>query len=186
MTLAHHSFVNKRNLYIDTQRIFNTAKLTATNNIRNSQRIRSAINLSINELTKSVHHLLRKKNETETPEIIIIIIIWETKIKKQLFLTSSSLSDKCEDLQYKVIITMVTRPLDDPTSCGRHLKSFGLGYVGVRDSVARPWVPISSPLTHMVYVVPYCSRSYRFVERQKLDLGKNLAVRMFSMCQGLK
>ena len=86
----------------------------------------------------------------------------------------------------KVIATMMIRPLDAVVTDLRHA---GLGYVGAGMSsfVIRPLVPISSPLTHMVYMLPfssylagskgfppvrpgyddkYRSSSYRFVERQ--------------------
>ena len=91
----------------------------------------------------------------------------------------------------KVITTMVIMPLDDPKWCAQYvvddLQPLGLGYVwgqGWAQSIAHPWVHISSLLTHMIYPLPfwsylaghphsqpsddkYCSRSYRFIERQK-------------------
>ena len=59
----------------------------------------------------------------------------------------------------KVITTMV---IDDPTCCAQSvvadLRPLGLGYVrgrGWAQSIARPWVPISSILTYMVCLLPY-------------------------------
>ena len=92
---------------------------------------------------------------------------------------------------------MVIRSLDDPTQCALFVTPtyypsvWGTWGQGWAHSVARPWVHISSPLTHMVYLLTffsyltgsksvsghpsvrprhddkYRSESYRFVEQQK-------------------
>ena len=72
----------------------------------------------------------------------------------------------------KVITTMMIRPLDDPTWFAssvvwlqfqrgafwlpslRVRRTWGSGWA---HSIARPWVPISFPLTHMIYLVPFLS-----------------------------
>ena len=64
---------------------------------------------------------------------------------------------------YKVVTTMVIKPLDDPIRCAQSvvvadLRPLGLGYVWGREwanSIASPWVPISSLITHMVYLLPF-------------------------------
>ena len=67
-------------------------------------------------------------------------------------------------IKNKVITTMVIWPLDDPTWCAESviadLRPLGLRYVWGRGwfpSIARLWVPISSPLTHMAYLLPFSS-----------------------------
>ena len=65
-------------------------------------------------------------------------------------------------LENKVIATIVIRPLDDPTgpvsTVVADLRPLGLGYVWGRrcvHSISRPWVPISSILTHIAYLLPF-------------------------------
>ena len=74
---------------------------------------------------------------------------------------------------------------------------------GWANSIAHSWVPISSPLTHMVYLLPvfelvscsisasarptrirfkYRSRSYRFVEWQKII--RKISPQIFQLCFG--
>ena len=54
---------------------------------------------------------------------------------------------------------MVIRPLDDDPHDVLNLWSMFVvrGGQGWAHSVARPWVPITSSLTHMVYLVPFLS-----------------------------
>ena len=59
---------------------------------------------------------------------------------------------------------MVIRPFDDPTWCAQSvvadLRPLCLGYfweLWWAHSVARPWAPISAPLTYVVYLLPFFS-----------------------------
>ena len=73
----------------------------------------------------------------------------------------------------RVITTMVIRPLDDPTLCAQSvvadLRPLDLGFVWSRrwaHSIARPWVPISSLLTHMVYLLQIIAFACTFPYRE--------------------
>ena len=77
------------------------------------------------------------------------------------------ISPKHANVSYKVITTMMTRPLDERTHtvcsiCGRRFANpsvWGMLVSGIDPYVAPPWVPISSPLTQMAYLIQFLGKT---------------------------